>query len=508
MFYFEPTDRLAMAVAVSPVIRCNGEFDVPTRYGPLLAAVASMAPGPNAIAMLDRIVVDMLNDVERTEYLVAWERCGRWVEAQRAKAVVAVAGPVPDRQDDFPREMVKAALADAGGSARADVDLARAIGGHLAVAGQALAAGEISYAHVRVLVTETAELTGATAATVAAQVLATPVARRSLAEFRRVVKRAVIRADPLRAELAAERANAARAVSRQALPEAQAALTLTGPALGVATIWTAADAYAAHPGAGDARTLDQRRFDALVDICRDVLAAPAVPAGRRGLPPTVHLYADLPTWAGLADSPVELEGYGVIPAGLARQCFTDARWRAVVTSVAGEPVRVADATYTPSAATNRLLAVRDRRCGFPGCGAAIWFCDADHNVPHAAGGGTDADNCGLLCRRHHRLKTFTDWSWRRGADGSIVWTDPHGAIWEREPIRYPMPPRPETPEPGDSATSTDPPASSATPLPHASSASLPIPTLALPPASASPQRKPDPAPPQPPPDFDIDDPPF
>ena len=57
---------------------------------------------------------------------------------------------------------------------------------------------------------------------------------------------------------------------------------------------------------------------------------------------------------------------------------------------------------------------------------------------------TDADNCGLLCRRHHRLKTFTAWSWRRGDDGAIEWIDPNGVRWRREPIRYLMPDVPES----------------------------------------------------------------
>jgi hypothetical protein len=53
-------------------------------------------------------------------------------------------------------------------------------------------------------------------------------------------------------------------------------------------------------------------------------------------------------------------------------------------------------------------------------------------------------NCGLLCRRHHRLKTFTAWSWRRGDDGGIEWIDPNGVRWDREPIRYVMPEVPES----------------------------------------------------------------
>ena len=185
--------------------------------------------------------------------------------------------------------------------------------------------------------------------------------------------------------------------------------------------------------------LDQRRFDALVTICAAALGRPDAPAGRAGVRPTVYLYADVATWAGLAEHPVELDGYGVIPAGAAREHFTDARWRASVTDAAGAVTAVPRASYTPSADLNRQLHVADRRCGFPSCGAAVWFCDADHNRPYDSGGCTDADNCGLLCRRHHRLKTFTTWSWRRGDDGAIEWIDPNGVRWDREPIRYLMP---------------------------------------------------------------------
>src|SRR5664280_1717821 len=81
--------------------------------------------------------------------------------------------------------------------------------------------------------------------------------------------------------------------------------------------------------------LDQRRFDALVTICAAALGRPDAPAGRAGVRPTVYLYADVATWAGLAEHPVELDGYGVIPAGAAREHFTDARWRASVTDAAG-----------------------------------------------------------------------------------------------------------------------------------------------------------------------------
>ena len=94
-------------------------------------------------------------------------------------------------------------------------------------------------------------------------------------------------------------------------------------------------------------------------------------------------------------------------------------------------------TATPPAPrTRRHLFAQDRGCLFPGCPAPVWYCDADHSVPHDQGGCTDPDNCGLLCRRHHRLKTHTGWTWTRHQDGTVAWTSPDGHIWTRPPQRY------------------------------------------------------------------------
>ena len=147
------------------------------------------------------------------------------------------------------------------------------------------------------------------------------------------------------------------------------------------------------------------------------------------------------TWAGLADNPADLDGYGPIPPGMARECFTDSQWRAVVTdALTGLVASVSDTSYTPSPRTRRDLFAQDRGCLFPGCPAPVWYCDADHSQPHDEGGCTDPDNCGLLCRRHHRLKTFTGWTWTRYDDGTVAWTSPDRRVWTRPPQRYHLPP--------------------------------------------------------------------
>ncbi len=41
------------------------------------------------------------------------------------------------------------------------------------------------------------------------------------------------------------------------------------------------------------------------------------------------------------------------------------------------------------------------------------------------------DNLAPLCRRHHRLKTKTPWTYRTLDIGTWLWTDPHGHTYLR-----------------------------------------------------------------------------
>jgi hypothetical protein len=464
--------------------------DAADAAGARLDRVAALAPGPLQIGLLAVTDPESLDHAGRVELLQAWERASRWVTARQLEAVVAVAGPTATNRDDFAREDVRAALRETGGSWRQDVDLARSLRGRLAPAGAALQAGTLSYPQARALEQETEPLDDAAARAVCDRVLADGRTR-TPADFRRRVRAAVIAVDPIGAALRAEAASERRQASRRVLPDGQASLDLVGPATAIAAIWSVLTRRAGLTHPDDPRTLDQRRFDAMLDICRtagterdlielasipdpgsrgsDVVESPdgrasvngdrsataAVvggPAGRRGsrkerrrssrtgTTAGVFVFADAATWAGLADDPVDLDGYGPIPPGMARECFTDSQWRAVVTdALTGLVASVSDTSYTPSPRTRRHLFAQDRGCLFPGCSAPVWYCDADHSQPHDEGGCTDPDNCGLLCRRHHRLKTFTGWTWTRYDDGTVAWTSPDGRVWTRPPQRYHQP---------------------------------------------------------------------
>ncbi len=97
------------------------------------------------------------------------------------------------------------------------------------------------------------------------------------------------------------------------------------------------------------------------------------------------------------------------------------------------------AGYTPTAAQYRYLRARDRHCRFPGCRQVALRTDADHVVPYdhrdpAAGGPTCVTNLVLLCRRHHRLKTFApDWRFALDADGTLHVTTPGGSALATRP---------------------------------------------------------------------------
>jgi hypothetical protein len=88
--------------------------------------------------------------------------------------------------------------------------------------------------------------------------------------------------------------------------------------------------------------------------------------------------------------------------------------------------------HDPPGWMRELVILRDRHCVFPFCDRDARGCDLDHlepYVPMDEGGPpaqTSPANLAPLCRRHHRLKTFTRWRYRRLPSGDYEWTDPLG----------------------------------------------------------------------------------
>lgn len=95
-------------------------------------------------------------------------------------------------------------------------------------------------------------------------------------------------------------------------------------------------------------------------------------------------------------------------------------------------------TYRPSAALARAIRLRDGTCRHPGCTVPAELGDIDHVIPFdhgdpTAGGQTREDNHCILCRAHHRFKTFSDWRYSMAPDGTLTIKAPDGTTMHTTP---------------------------------------------------------------------------
>lgn len=179
----------------------------------------------------------------------------------------------------------------------------------------------------------------------------------------------------------------------------------------------------------DAKACDSDAPDA------DAAAAPSAPA-RRPKRATALLLVSLPTLLG-GSGPAYLDGYGPITAEMARRIAkSDIAFRRLVFDpMTGLPVDIGDRCHDLTEPMRRWLDVRDRECLFPGCCRRAVYCDADHAVEWPEG-ETTCDNCGLLCRKHHNLKTDKLWKLQRNPDNSVDWESPLGFTYHRDASTY------------------------------------------------------------------------
>ena len=150
----------------------------------------------------------------------------------------------------------------------------------------------------------------------------------------------------------------------------------------------------------DTRTSDQRRADALVEVCRRAAAAGgAAPATAKAAVVVTMGYQDLLERTGAGTT---LTGELLAPETV-RKMACDA---AIIPAVLGSQGEVLDLGRTVRLATPKqvqALWIRDRGCTFPGCSRPPAWCVAHHVWHWCDGGPTDLSNLALLCPRHHTI---------------------------------------------------------------------------------------------------------
>ncbi len=134
-----------------------------------------------------------------------------------------------------------------------------------------------------------------------------------------------------------------------------------------------------------------------------------IPAPKADVLVTIPIF----TMLGSADEPADLDGYGPIPAAMARKLVADGAtsfYRVLVDPRTGAPLEIGRTSYRLSEAMKRWIRMRDGHCTFPGCSNPSTDNDTDHLTAWQHDGSTGVSNLAQLCPKHHRLKHNSGWS--------------------------------------------------------------------------------------------------
>src|SRR6195952_4067355 len=405
------------------------------------ACLAQLVPSVSLLEVLDYLTPAMLEVDGQIDALVAVERHIGLLQA-RSVELLASLDAADTSKDGFTRDNVAAALRVPPGSMRTKMTAASDLTGRLPATLDLLRGGEISLRHATDLADATRSLTPESATVVETAVLER-APEQTATQFRASVKRAVLRvSSPAEEEKTHTDAVAERRVVLFPDERGMAWVNAYLSADDAATMMAALDAIAQetiHGKGGDTRTADQRRADALVELCSAALADPHLTRAH-GQRPAVQITVAASTLMGLDDQPAELGGDRPITAAMARRIASDptAQWRTLITNDQGMVLHAGTKTYRPPADMTRTVIARDVHCVFPGCRKKAAHADLDHIQAFKRGDLTTQANLMSLCRRHHRLKHTGKWTVERDdKTGVTTWTDRRGRQYKTRPPTKP-----------------------------------------------------------------------
>lgn len=292
-------------------------------------AVVGEKPDPldaATLARLSRVDLADMDDAGLVEFAVAWTRVLNHAAGQVARAVAdfhdridpdEILGPVRLTAAEF-----GAALRLGSGAADQLVHTAVALTRRFPDTLAAVVAGEVSWPKAVTVAERTAVLTPNQARAVEAVVLP-KAADRTPARHTEAVRRAVDRIDPRGAAERRRQAEKDIALVRAHVGDGMGELFARMPSEQLDIVWTAADAWARREkAAGNPRTLDQLRVDALVRWGENFLLGGANPdfaandraaaPTRHGRPVTVRVIWDFASLLGVRDHPGELADSGAV----------------------------------------------------------------------------------------------------------------------------------------------------------------------------------------------------
>ncbi len=370
-----------------------------------------------------------VDDATLRERLVQLERVVNMAQGAQAELMCEMSSRADEMECEFIADELAITLATTKVAASNRLALALDVGDHPSVAA-AWRAGRLDTRRVKVICDG---LSGASPIAIDALTdAAIEYAEAHTApEVRRWLGRRVIAADPTAAEAQRERALSNRMVSVTPLGNGLSEFMALIPSVQARQIYDTVNAVAHAADADDARTMDQRRADGLVDLITGRADAPQV---------SLNVVMSLDSVAGTTDSPATIGGVGPVTAQEARKLLGEPLVRRLLTdSATGHLLDISEKQYRPSAQLERAIRARDQVCRFPGCSRPATTkrsgTDLDHTIPWPRG-ETTASNLAVLCRHHHRLKHSPGWSVELMRDGVMRWTTPTGKTFVTEAWVY------------------------------------------------------------------------
>jgi len=369
---------------------------------------------------LQRVDFD-LSATESVDQITALEDLKAACAAARAKATMNLDAKRRQQHQEqgLPEKKIGVGIASEVGLARRvsphrggrHLGFARAVVDEMPYTMAALEAGHLSEWRATILVRETAYLDVADRIAIDAALCADPDALHGLGDkaLTARAKALAYQRDPHAVVARAAKAAKDRRVTSRPAPDSMATVSALLPvAQGVGVIAALRRAADLHHGDGDGRSRDQIMADVLFERVTGSSAAD-------GPPITVNLVVSDATLLGEGDDAALVDGYGPIPAGLARQLVTAAAdrdtklaiRRLFATPATGALVAMESVARVFPKALALLIRLRDQICRTPYCDAPIRHID--HVVPHGKDGPTDSNNGQGLCEDCNYTKQAPGW---------------------------------------------------------------------------------------------------
>jgi Domain of unknown function (DUF222) len=375
----------------------------------LAAGVVACASPGVADEVPDAVRVERMARLEKIKAAAAALQMAESVRFAQSQAAVQLAADVhPDKIGRGIADQLGLACHVSGFEAARRLGVARGLWFELPETYRLLVAGEISEYVASLVVAETRHLDATTRGEVDGKITAAGICLMGLRSAAACARKYAYQADPegYLQRGRTERKN--RRVSLRPAPDTMSLLSGYLPAeQGVACLKALRDQTDAVKAAGDPRCRDQIMADTLVERLTGQATAADVNAELQIVMP---LDALLDT---TNQTPAQLDGYGPLPADLARDLLATSKgrlwWRRLYAAPVGGPLVGGDPHRRRfDGHLKKLIMWRDRQCRDPFCDAPIRHID--HIERYSDGGLTIYPNGRGECERGNYAREMPGWN--------------------------------------------------------------------------------------------------